>query len=54
MQAKFFIVGYEGYIIPVEYNSYENACANCDSDEMVFLSSSLEELEACLEDLTAI
>ena len=54
MQPSFFIVGHQGYIIPIAYRSFENASANCGANEIVFLSSSLEELETCLEKVETI
>jgi hypothetical protein len=54
LKPSFFIISYRGYIIPIAYHNYENACANCGADEIVFLSSSLEELEACLEKVETI
>lgn len=50
MQKKyFFIVNNEGYILPLPFDDYEKAAANCDSGEAVFLAESLEELEYCLK-----
>lgn len=49
MNCKFFIVNSNGYILPFAFDNYETVYANCDSNEMVYLSGSLEELEYCLE-----
>lgn len=44
----FFIVNQNG-IYPIEYGSYEQACANCESGEWVFIADSMEFLEECLD-----
>lgn len=45
----FYIVSEFGYILPVQYYSWESAMVNCDINEMVYLADSLEELEQSLD-----
>jgi len=45
----FYIVNSNG-ILPVEYHSYEGACADCDPGEVVFIADNLEILEESLDD----
>ncbi|WP_054696261.1 hypothetical protein [Syntrophomonas palmitatica] len=49
MGARFFIVSNNGFILPVEYKNYESACANCESNEMIYMADSMELLEQCLQ-----
>jgi len=45
----FFIVNNNG-VLPIEYKSYETACADCEWGEFVYMADSLETLEDSLED----
>jgi hypothetical protein len=49
MDVKFYIVSNDGYILPLEYTSYESACANCEPNEVVYMADSLDFLEQCLQ-----
>lgn len=49
MEPKFFIVNLDGYILPIPYDNYETALANCESNEVVYLAETAEELELSLE-----
>jgi len=47
--SAFYIVSEYGYVLPMSYNSFESAMANCDLNEMVYLADSIESLEQTLE-----
>ena len=49
VNEKFFIVNLAGYILPMQYDTYELACESCDINETVYLADSLEDLEYSLE-----
>lgn len=46
---RFFIVNSNG-ILPVEYSSYEAACADCETGEYVYIADNMETLEDSLDD----
>jgi len=45
----FYIVNNNG-VLPIEYKSFESACADCESGEFVFIADNLETLEESLDD----
>ncbi|MGE5390621.1 MAG: hypothetical protein ACM3PE_06100 [Deltaproteobacteria bacterium] len=45
----FYIVNKNG-ILPVKYQSWEAACADCEYGELVFIADDLETLEQSLDD----
>ncbi len=48
----FFIINVNG-VYPMEYQSYEHACADCEAGEYVYIADSFEVLAECLEAVAA-
>lgn len=46
--TKYYLVNLLGYILPVGFETYEAASANCDEGEAVYMAESMEELEYCM------
>lgn len=46
---QFYIVNNNG-ILPIEYASYEAACADCEFGEFVYVADNLQTLEESLDD----